>query len=448
MGTSSNENLPPAKNRILRDIALGLGLILFFSWSAVVYSLWTTGGWYYLGNGDIKTGDIFKHYAAGNFVAAHAWLGLYNGNRFLEWEREDRRFLQHEALVSTQVAPPIRIRPDNFPEFEDHFYVYPPLVALFASPFIHIDFFTISNAWFALSILFYAVAWIICRRTQPELKLWTLLPSVYFWAMPSFFVCLWILQNSTLTLLFIVWAAARLNRGRDIEAGLILSALFYKPQILVFVLIFMLAAKQYRFVATLATASALWLLVGVVICGGMAYSGWLAVLSQKIHLHRLENYYVGISPISLYTFFYPHSDTPVWLIPLLSAFGFLLTAWLGWRMRNFIAERDWQPSFLLYVAVALWAAFSPVVFFYDWLLTLPWFFVIASYLKDRVSLYLLVGAYVLIVNGLHLTLTYLYPAPPFGAILCPLWMAASVALMLQLDTSLEKKRLPRPEPKY
>jgi len=373
------------------------GLVLFGILAA--FALLATGGYIY--KGDISSGDLYQHHAAGEMWAAGDTRGLYRdstlGVRVDAWQKA--RF------------------PDNSLEPRSRFnYLYPPLCAVLAASAAGISFGTWAWAWLGFSLAACAAAFVFSVRAFPDaLKNPLVLLAVI--AFPPLHYALYIGQLTPLTWMIVAGACWLLARNRPILAGCAASLLFYKPQLLPWLGLFMLLAGSWRFVAAAAAGSLFWLGAGVALAGVQAHLDWLACLRDMAEGIQFTRPGVNLSLRGMLEYY---TGGGTWAGGTALAAGLAGLVWVAWRHRRLSGTASSAAASALALGTAVCQVFSPYVCHYDYLLLLPWMMAAQGPVAGRGPqtgpLFLLWLAGLLSISGL------LWGWPYSGLLLLP-WLA-------------------------
>lgn len=370
------------------------GLVLFGVLAA--FALLATGA--YLFQGRISSGDLYQHHAAGEMWAAGETRGLYRDNllgaRIDAWQQD--RF------------------PGQSPEPRTHFnYLYPPLCAVLASSAAGLPFGIWAWAWllFSLAACAAAFGWSVLAFPDSLKNPLVLLAVLAF---PPLHYALYIGQLTPLTWLIVAGACGLLARNRPVLAGCAASLLFYKPQLLPWLGLFMLVAGSRRFVAGAVAGSIFWLGVGVALAGFQAHLDWLACLRDMAG--GIQYTRPGVN-LSLRGMLEHSTGGGTWTGGLALVAGLAALIWAALRHRRSAGTAS--PASALALGTAVCQVFSPYVCHYDYLLLLPWMMAAREPSNGHgpvVSLFLLWLAGLLSISGL------LWEWPYAGLLLLP-WLA-------------------------
>ncbi|MDX6766706.1 MAG: glycosyltransferase family 87 protein [Candidatus Methylacidiphilales bacterium] len=371
---------------------------------AVFAALALTGTASYFIQGKPNSGDLYPHYAAGRLWAAGEHHALYRGN--ILGQRVDA--WQQERFPESGEAP------------RDHFnYLYPPLCAMLAARLSEYPFQAWAWIWPVLSLVFYAASCLLLvpALTGPANRSLGCLATLAF---PPLHYALYIGQLSPLTLLVASAACLLLARGRPLCAGAVMSLVFYKPQLLPWLGLFMLFCGHWRFTLAAAAGSATWLVLGVVLAGVQAHLDWLACLGEMAS--GLQSMRLGVN-LSLRGVLETLAGGHARWIDLLSMVaGVALLAGVAKFVRQYrhlTPASDPAGALALGLAASLLA--SPYVCHYDFLLAVPWMLAVTTSrgatLGWSLILFWLAGL---------LSIAGLLAGWPYAGLLLALWWAWTV----------------------
>jgi hypothetical protein len=351
----------------------------------------------YLIRADYNSGDLYQHHAAGELWRADRGRDLYRGNILGG---------QIDAWQQARSPDPSLAPRDPFN------YLYPPLCAVLASTASQATFVTWTRVWLAFSLAATALAvwWIFQTFPRAWNNPLALLAVIAF---PPLHYALYIGQVTPLTLLILAGSGRLLGLGRPALAGCATSLLFYKPQLLPWLGLFMLLAGSWRFVAGAVAGSLLWLGLGIVLAGFQAHQDWLACLREMADGLQFTRPGVNLSLRGMAEF--ALGGPAPWINGFSLMLGIGLVVWLADRHRRLSGS----PAAALALGAAVGQVLSPYVCHYDYLLLLPW--MLASLetrdqpLAETASLALLWLAGLLSIAGLVYGL-------PFAGILLMLWL--------------------------
>ncbi|MEO1702116.1 MAG: glycosyltransferase family 87 protein [Pseudomonadota bacterium] len=199
-------------------------------------------------------------------------------------------FADATAVYARETFEPIQ--QSLFPEGGFFAFFYPPHFQLMLLPLGGLSFYVALTVWVTLT--FIAVAWVMVRITG-DVKM-TLLLAIAF---PAAFLNISHGQNAFLTAgLFAI--GLHLLPTRPVLAGIFFGILTFKPQLGVLIPIALLAAAQWRAIASAALTTMGLFLASAVVLGADV---WIAFLAQtQDATHVLEHGSVGFAKmISVYS---------------------------------------------------------------------------------------------------------------------------------------------------
>jgi hypothetical protein len=357
----------------------------------------------YLFRGDYNSGDLYQHHAAGELWRADRGHDLYRGNilgrQIDTWQQS--RFPDPTLAPRTQFN-----------------YLYPPLCAVLASTASSWSFPTWSRVWLAFSIAatLIGVCWIFQTFPRSWKNPFAILAVIAF---PPMHYALYIGQVTPLTLLILAGAGRLLGLGKPVLAGCAASLLFYKPQLLPWLGLFMLLAGSWRFVAATVAGSLFWLGLGIGLAGFPAHLDWLACLRDMAGGVQFTRPGVNLSLRGMAEF--ASGGPGPWIDGVSLPLGIGLLSWLANRHRRLSGN----PAAALALGVAACQVVSPYVCHYDYLLLLPW--MLASLETTQKPLAGIASLAFLWLAGL-LSIAGLVYGLPFAGILLMLWLAWTMQL--------------------
>jgi len=303
------------------------------------------------GDGPAKGGDLIQHYAAGALWhegrGEDLYAGYHLGKRINQW---------YESRGIHSAGSHDRLN-----------YVYSPLVAFISSWGTSLPFTQWMPIYLALSILSYLLGiWLLIRFLIPSRHLW-LEGWLVACAFPSFYFTLIPFQTSTFTLLILIGAACLLKDGRHFLGGLVVSCVFYKPQLMPWLAVFLIFAGNVRAGAGIVIGSALWMGSTILLCGGGETLAWLSVLrgmtqGDQFVMQGLNQAWIGCLGEG-FASAQPWSGRSGFLL------GAVIFFWLAWQVRSRWKKQTGPGT--LFLGCAAWTVCSTYVGYYDVLLTLP-----------------------------------------------------------------------------
>lgn len=239
----------------------GLGVAVLLVQGGSFLLLWGEPTTSYWSGGDVRFGDLAKHYGAALFWREGRAKELYQGGALGEWLDK----LQREGKERKAAEGAARFN-----------YVYAPVVAA-AAAWATWSYPVWALLWFGISL---GLWWAVLLVLRGQLS-WSWSDGVvWVWAagFPPAYYGLILGQNHLLTLAVIVGAGAVLQAGRSVVAGLILSCLFYKPQWSVYLAVMMFLFGHRRVGIGWLAGTMLWLGFTWAISGSELMRLWLGAL--------------------------------------------------------------------------------------------------------------------------------------------------------------------------
>jgi hypothetical protein len=232
---------PPFRktNPVRQRVAIWGGTLLCLGWAS--HGLQMAGAGLETRSGEIKGADYIQFYLMGSLLEEGRGHLLYDTG-------------EAAAEAKRQISPRLEHHPQRNP--------YGPQVALAFAPLATLPFLASLAVFSLLSLLAYVVAIWVPWRHAPGLRADARYVALAAAGFPALLVTLRFGQISTFTLLAVALAVPALAAGRSFAAGLCFGVLAYKPQLLVVVLPMALLARDWRFVAGMATMAATQLMIG------------------------------------------------------------------------------------------------------------------------------------------------------------------------------------------
>lgn len=292
-----------------------------------------------------KGADLEQHFVAGQMVREGKMNFLYHDSHLL------RRMYEGKE-------PPYNFN-----------YVYSPLVAKIASWLAGRNYLRFYELWLAISVVCLAVSTLIFGKWLHFSEKLKFLP-VYVAGFPSVAYSLILGQNTFLSLLMICASGLLLNASLPFGAGFILSCLFYKPQILVFLAFIFFVMQWWRVLAGLVLGSVAWMALTLVAGGWQNFIAWIQVLfGMGTGAGQSQNWSMNITWLGFFCSFRISMNLFLWLA--IAAFP---VAFAGILLKS----SNLKPSEILFIAVAIILPFLPYALSYEILLTLPAFLILLS----------------------------------------------------------------------
>jgi hypothetical protein len=362
--------------------------------------------------GELKSSDLFQHYAAGVFWHEGKKEALYQGGNLGLW-------------ISQHHRGELAIKKSAFN------YVYPPLLAWLSAGLVSWSFLSYALIWMGLSLVCYLVA--ARQLVLPTRSAQTLFWLILLLGLPSLHYTLILGQNSCLSLLIISSAAFLLNQQRDILAGLILSCLFYKPQFLPLLLGFMFLAGHYRMVFVAGLGFIAWSILGLFLCGGEPYSAWIGVL-QKLNSGEQLQYAELNQTLKMFVLnLLGQASHPGQLSGLLTTLlGLALMILVALRARRADPSLEWNASHSLLLASAVMTVASPYLMHYDLLLACAWWIYCLQKSRTEIWKSYSCAALFWLISLFSINLAD-WPAPATAPLML-IYLAATIRIMLPVKS--------------
>jgi len=165
---------------------------------------------------------------------------------------------------------------------------------------------------------------------------------------------LWVGQWTPLLLLPAVLAVLRARRGGFFSAGLLLSVLFLKVQLLWLTPIILLGARQWRLVAGVATGGIVWLVATILILGPQHFSDW----TNAIHGSLNDDPVVSLGIPGVVANLTHSSAIANWSLAVLAVLVLLASAFWGSKLAG-------KADVAICIGIVVSVACSPHIFSYD-----------------------------------------------------------------------------------
>lgn len=296
------------------------------------------------------------------------------------------RHLYHDFLFGREITR--LFHEENYREgyfLDHHNFLYAPLVAWCSRQLLVIPYPYWLAAWLALSLGCFVVSALLLKKTVLVDTSWEFKSIlVLCLAFPPALYTLSIYQNSLLTFAIVMSSAWLLRLKRPLAAGLVMGCAFYKPQIMPYLAIFMMLTGSWRYVAGLCVSNALWLGLGVGVCGFQAHRNWIESLLQILRGQQGDEMMTNVPWKG-----FVHTVFPVFLHSSAGAATYLLAGVMLGVSVYFIRKAPkiftWTEEHTFYVALVFWMIFSAYVKPYELILALPAWFMIHNLRDDRIS---------------------------------------------------------------
>ncbi|GAB4247177.1 MAG: hypothetical protein OHK005_13230 [Candidatus Methylacidiphilales bacterium] len=353
----------------------GAGLAVLLVQAGSFWLLWGASDGAYWSSGDVRFGDLAKHYGAGLFWREGRAEDLYQQGRLGRWLDE----LQREGKPREPASGTAGFN-----------YVYAPLVAWVASWGSRNSYATFGIVWLAISLF----AWIGTLVGLRELIGWRWNdPVVWLWAFtfPAAYYGLVLGQNHTVTLAVLVGVGFLLRRDHEVSAGLVLACLFYKPQWSVFLAVMLGLWGHGRVFVGWTIGTLVWSVLTLAVGGMELTRDWLGVVAgmetgQQNQVGNLNQTWRGL----LATIF---PALPGWIATAGAAVIWAVgAAWLGWARREMPPEKRRVED--LWVAAGFGVFAMPYVMHYDVVMMVPLWLIAICHSKDVLVISALIGTVV------------------------------------------------------
>lgn len=264
-------------------------------------------------------GDYPAFYGAGRIAADGDWDGLYDLDRQIEAQR---------GLYPDADTPQAR------------FFAYPPQVAAAYQPFSALDY---SASYLLHTALMALLLWgslLLARPMVPWLRGRVAVGfalCLLFWPM---FRSVTGGSNTALTLFLMIAAWRLIHDDRQLAAGLVASALLFKPQFAIPLIGLFLLARYWRVVTGAAVGAVAFFISGVMVSGWGWIAEWLEVASD---FGKLDSEINGHSAISFVGFaenlFGTELSFPIIIAWTLAMAVVLFLSWIWWRFGDLELDR-------------------------------------------------------------------------------------------------------------
>jgi hypothetical protein len=208
-------------------------------------------------------GDFSQFYTAGTIVLRGDVSRFYDQayfRHFQEWVRED----------------PLRSH-------------YPPSIGLVMAPLALLPYSAALGVWWALQAICLGVCGVIFYRTTPLPKAWRINMLVALAALLPVWIAIGIGHLSPMLLLVLTGGLTLHRQGRRVLAGVLLSLLAVKPQLMLGFAIWMLLRRDLRTMAGIAAGGAVQFAAVALTLGTQV---WLDYLHALPHIAAMTREYV------------------------------------------------------------------------------------------------------------------------------------------------------------
>ena len=348
-----NDQIHRVADRLVAGVRTDEFFRIAILFTVVIWSVWAinmSGPGRLDRSGQLKGADFLQFYVMGHLATEQAPDVLYDPAAYAAATRR----LVPEAV---EVFPP----------------VYPPQVSVLFQPLAVLPYGWAIAVWWVVCIVLYGgacfVVWRTCGRLQPHGRLIGILAV----GSPAFFNLIAHGQSSAVALALFAAMFVGLLHGYRLLAGVALGLLIYKPQLGLAAGTVFLFSLDWPVVAGAAVAAVAELAIGWSHYEGVAWVGYLDVLSnptslamiveQKLHhTHSLRTWWALLIP---------------WRPLALALYG-VSAVWVLWRLVVFWrspAELRLRYSALLLATVLV----SPHVFVYDLVVIAPALLLLADW---------------------------------------------------------------------
>jgi hypothetical protein len=219
--------------------------------------------------------DFRTQYAAGYMVRTGHARQLY--------DYDETRQIQNEVVSQSDKALP---------------FIHLAYEALLYVPFSLFTYETAYFLFFGINVFFLVWAFFLLRPYLSGFaEIWRLLPAAIFLCFLPVTMTLLEGQNSILLLVLMIAVMARLDRGEDQWAGLLLGLASVKFQYVIPIALLFLIWRRWRFLAGFAVSSALVVMISVWLTGIGGFLAYLRLLgSMSARFSSQNGMHLGIRP--------------------------------------------------------------------------------------------------------------------------------------------------------
>jgi hypothetical protein len=321
-----------------------LGTIVLWNWFAGTPVAWASGS--------AKGGDLLQHYIAGQM-----------------WNKGQIHEIYHDYHVGDKISEWLKSNHLLKNAWLERFnYVYNPLFAWLGNKCSLIPYTTWIQIWFYGSILLfiYCIEFYFKHLINHPFHMCHLFMALGF---PPFYYTLISSQTSIITLALILYAAILIENHHPIRAGLFLSLIFYKPQCVAFLFIFLTFCQLWEICLGLGLGSIILLTLSTLICGIQTQIDWIQSMLSMLHGNQFIKQGLDQSWIAFYQNIHlpPSMAKLLGLITNLAIIAGVIT--ILWK--HFIYQKKWRKIDTLFVISATWPCCANYIGYYDLLLVLP-----------------------------------------------------------------------------
>lgn len=215
------------------------------------------------------------------------WSLVVNGNGMKLYDYEVQAAIQQQLLAGRHLAGGLLA------------YNYPPHVALVFSPLAYLPLNQSYLAWSVLqSGLLVALSWMLWRHLRaegvPVFSRYLIISATL--ALPSIGTTVLLGAFSTLMLLCLLSFALTLRQNRDIQSGLWVVLMTFKPQVAVIPGMVLVASRRWKAVATLLGCG---LLIFISTGLGLGFDVWTS-FARSLFVTFEADLSLGVAPSSMY----------------------------------------------------------------------------------------------------------------------------------------------------
>jgi hypothetical protein len=239
---------------------------------------------------------------------------------------------------------------------EGHAWLYPPIYLLIVLPLSLLPFHASLVAWLSITLTGYLL---VLRRIFPH-------PLTIFWALgfPGIAINFMVGHNGFLSGALLGGGLVCLNSS-PVAAGILLSALLYKPQLGVLVLLALVAGRQWKALGVMLATAACLALVSTLVFG---YASWIGFLKNIPFAERLTDmtlYLRKMPTVYALTRLAGLEPKGAWILQLVFSLAVIIMVWRVWSQKSSMAVR----AAILVLGTLLFTRYS---FHYDYaLLAIP-----------------------------------------------------------------------------
>jgi hypothetical protein len=287
--------------------------------------------------------DFLAHYTAAQIIAA--------GKTSLLYDLPTQEFYQGEVLKSLHSS--VRFEGGVLP------FVYPPIVALLCVPLSHMPFLRAFVVWNCFAVLLLLLSLLVLIRMH-HLYLIVSWPAIVLSVVGfvPFFIAVAQGQNTFIALLFLILAIDLINRSRDLPAGIFLSLVAFKLQLLPLFLAIGILKKRWRMLFGSALGVASMIALSLVVFGMDCCLGYTRLLlAMPSFVYKYGRISFRGQVYGLLFDCCPRTSTYLSLAGIAGLVAVALWAWKGpWQVRS----NNFELKMSMTIIVAL--LISPINF--------------------------------------------------------------------------------------